>query len=137
LWISRKKICKDLAKHGCIPNKSKFITFPFLNSRSFDLAFLLGYYDGDGKTQSTIITTGSKQFLEDIKKLFDLPFKLRTERRITFHDHRKRSSNSETYELSLGAELFNEMMDNYADSLPSKRKHYSNLRRRNSRLDKK
>ncbi|MHA1522213.1 MAG: hypothetical protein ACTSRK_18715 [Promethearchaeota archaeon] len=124
LWISRKQLCVDLVNHGCIPNKSKVIRLPELQSRPLYLSFILGYYDGDGKTQSTLITSGSREFLEDIKSHFALPFKLRTEHRITYHDGRTRTSLSTAHELSLGAPLFNEMMANYPNSLSKKRKTY-------------
>jgi hypothetical protein len=123
LWISRRKIVMELVKLGAHPNKSLIIELPQLDSRLFYLSFLLGYYDGDGKTRSTIITSGSRKFLQQIKTHFSLPFKLRIEQRITWHDNHTRSSQSTSYELSLGAELFREMMHNYADSLPSKRKY--------------
>lgn len=124
LWISRVSLCKDLVTWGCFPNKSKTIRFPSLASREFDLAFLLGYYDGDGKSGTTYISSGSQKFLQDIQKKFAIPLKLRTEKRITYHEHRTRSSNSTIYELPLGAPLFNEIMDNYLFSLYRKRKYY-------------
>lgn len=45
--ISNKKLCEDLIKHGCIPNKSLVLKFPNLRE---DLIrhFIRGYFDGDG-----------------------------------------------------------------------------------------
>ena len=71
-----KTIVKDLVKWGVVPRKSKIIELPKLSKRELYLAFLLGYYDGDGKTGTTRIITGSKIFLDQIKKHFDLPYKI-------------------------------------------------------------
>ena len=71
-----KTIVKDLVNLGVVPRKSKIIELPNLSKLELYLAFLLGFYDGDGKTGTTRIITGSKIFLEQIKKVFNLPFKI-------------------------------------------------------------
>ncbi|MHA2040149.1 MAG: hypothetical protein ACW98X_27410, partial [Promethearchaeota archaeon] len=45
-----KRIVDDLVKLGVVPRKSKIIELPYLDSHELYLAFLLGFYDGDGKT---------------------------------------------------------------------------------------
>lgn len=67
-----RDIIRDLIKHGLIPGKKKSnnINFPRLNSRELDLAFLLGYFDGDGTQKTSKITSGSKIFLEQINNFF-------------------------------------------------------------------
>ncbi len=105
--LMNKKLCGDLVRHGVVPRKSKIIEFPKLNSRELELTFLLGYFDGDGKTGRTTIVTGSRLFLEQIKTVFQLDNKITIKKR--------------GYEMCLGAELFNAMMDNYKLSLPKKK----------------
>lgn len=123
LQITGKKIVNDLIKHGCVPRKSKVIELPKLDSRELYLAFLLGFFDGDGTQKKTVITCGSKKFLEQIKEMFHLTFGIR-EKISGGNIEGTRSIHGTAYEMNLGSELFNEMMDNYADSLPRKRNHF-------------
>lgn len=108
-----KKLTNDLIKHGCVPRKSKLIELPNLANRSLYLALLLGYYDGDGTAGTTKITSGSEIFIKQIKKYFKIPNKIMPK-------GKKLSS----IDFCLGVELFNEMMRNYENSLPRKRKKF-------------
>ena len=81
-----------------------------MNSRELYQAFLLGFYDGDGTIKTSKITSGSIKFLEQIKKKFKIPNKIHKKKGVGF-----------AYDLFLGVNLFNEMMDNYKDSLSRKR----------------
>lgn len=65
-----RKISFDLINHRFIvgKNKSNNLEFPELDNFFLELAFLLGYYDGDGTQNTTKITSGSKKFLQQIKK---------------------------------------------------------------------
>jgi len=112
----------DLISHGCVPRKSKIIELPSLDSRELYLAFLLGFYDGDGQQKTTRIITGSNRFLDQIKEMFQLSSKIKE----VYRDYVLNGVRifGGAYFMCLGAELFNEMMDNYADSLPRKRKHF-------------
>ena len=47
LIISSKQLCLDLAKHGCIPNKSHHTYFPDIPKSLFN-HFIRGVFDGDG-----------------------------------------------------------------------------------------
>ncbi|MFX0101634.1 MAG: hypothetical protein ACFFCS_18835 [Candidatus Hodarchaeota archaeon] len=120
--IANSKLWTDLESKGCILNKSKKIEFPRLKDKKMELAFLLGFYDGDGQQGKTIICTGSKKFLEQIKEKFKLKFKIRKEENDGFIDDRK--IHSKRYYLNLGANLFNKMMQNYERSMPRKRRHF-------------
>ena len=51
--INSQKICNDLIKHSCVMRKSMIIELPVLVSRKLYLAFLLGFFDGDGKQKTT------------------------------------------------------------------------------------
>jgi hypothetical protein len=126
--INSQKICDDLISHGCVPRKSKIIELPVLDSRELYLAFLLGFFDGDGTQNKTMITCGSLKFLEQIKEKFSLMFKIHHYEKDTIAGKR-----ACCYALSLGTSVFNEMMDNYADSLPRKRKHFCTKEERGQR----
>ncbi|MFX0101640.1 MAG: hypothetical protein ACFFCS_18900, partial [Candidatus Hodarchaeota archaeon] len=109
--------------YGCVPRKSKIIQFPELTNKKLDLAFLLGFYDGDGKKNTTQICTGSSQFLKQIKEKFNLGFEIRKDEYDGTIEGRK--IHSKGFKMHLGADLFNKMMNNYKWSLPSKRRFFS------------
>ncbi len=50
LQIDNKKMCSDLIALGCVPNKSKTLSFPSYESipRQYFPSFIRGYFDGDG-----------------------------------------------------------------------------------------
>ena len=122
--FSCKEIIRDLIRHGLIPgkNKSNDIKFPQLKTRELNLAFLLGYFDGDGTQKTSKITSGSKIFLEQIKKKFKLEHKIEIVR--SGGPINGREINGVAYRLALGSVLFNEMLDNYKNSLPRKRNRF-------------
>nr|MDO8099255.1 hypothetical protein [Candidatus Njordarchaeota archaeon] len=125
-----RKMSDDLIRHGVKFGKSKIIQYPreSLHNRDLELAFLLGYYDGDGIKDTTIIVSGSKGFLEEIKNRFNLPYKIREE--ITeseIHDIRVIGTRSR---MCLGPELFNEMMKNYEQSMHRKRRLFCDAKER-------
>lgn len=95
--------------------KSKQIELPCLDSRELYLAFLLGYYDGDGKVGTTVITSGSIKFIAQIKEHFSIPFKIwRTDS----------EWGGIGYNIYLGMDLMREMLSNYIESLLRKRVHF-------------
>jgi len=98
-----------------IGKKSHRIELPdFKNiskNRQLYLAFLLGFFDGDGETGTSQIDSKSKRFLEQIKGNFNIKYEVRP----------NKNKDGIFWRLTLGAELFNEMLDNYQKSLPSKR----------------
>ena len=54
LYINSTKLCKDLIKHGCVPNKTKCLQMPYgsLDEKLYP-HFLRGVFDGDGCITST------------------------------------------------------------------------------------
>jgi hypothetical protein len=114
-----KEMNIDLMNKGLKFRKSRIIEFPRFIDRILELAFLIGYNAGDGQQNNTRISSGSIRFLRQIKKRFDLPYKIHTTvgKRAIYG----RMVNGKVYYMSLGPELFNEMMRNYQDSLPRKR----------------
>ncbi len=107
--------------------KSDKFKFPKLKNRELDLAFLLGFFDGDGKQGETRIKIRSRLFLENIKSKFNLKNKIGSEKYKI-----KNGEEREVFRLHLGADLFNEMLDNYQNSLERKRIRFfgSELRNR-------
>jgi len=107
--ITNDKLGESLINQGYIigNTKSKNIELPCLNSRELYLAFLLGYFDGDGTTGTSRITTGSIKFLIQIARKFNIKNKI-----YTYKGNHK---------MYLGAKLFNEMLNNYQNSLSKKR----------------
>jgi len=119
LQIRNHQMIDDLIKKGVIPRKSKLIELPKLKNRKLTLAFLLGYFDGDGEMNSTRMHSGSKLFLEQIKNTFKINHKIKIDTKKS-----KKGIIQYCYAISLGAVLFNEMLDNYTRSLKRKRKYF-------------
>lgn len=122
LRFMNRQFAYNLVKHGYIigKQKSKHIQLPKLSSRALYLAFLLGYFDGDGKVYSARITCGSKKFLLQIKELFNLDNVIAKKYSgpTPIHGHKLHGM---CYEMGFGKALFQEMLANYHDSLPRKR----------------
>ncbi len=121
--ISSQFFCRNLNQNGVIIGEKKTynIQLPDFNKSELNLAFLLGYFDGDGTTGTNTITSASRAFLKQIKLKFHIPHKLR-------------KTEGKAWRLSLGAELFNELMDNYKYSLPRKRRYFETKLQRSIRL---
>ncbi len=117
-------IIKDLKNFGVFNQKSKIIQLPNLRSIELYYAFLLGYFDGDGEAGSTRVHSGSFTFLNQIKEFFNIEHKIQTKVKIS-----KTGEKQVCYALSLGARLFNQMLNNYSSSLKRKRKHFKEYRR--------
>jgi hypothetical protein len=85
ILIHSKKLVEDLISKGCVPRKSLILTFPNENilPQSLVRHFIRGYFDGDGSIQvkyksACIEILGTKNFLAEIAKRYDIPLKLRT-----------------------------------------------------------
>lgn len=78
LYVSSQKMCNDLIKLGCVPNKTRVLRFPNLRD---DLIphFIRGFFDGDGclglykETYHTQLnfTSAALDFLYDLKEVID------------------------------------------------------------------
>lgn len=77
LCIRNKKMKQDLIKHGCVPKKTKVLTFPELRD-DLIIHFIRGYVDGDGcitshKTSKiSLEILGTYEFLSAIRNYFKL-----------------------------------------------------------------
>lgn len=108
-----KPMAEDLLNHNFASSKAERKNMPKLGDRDLMLAWLLGYYDGDGLQGRTDILSANRDFLENIRKFFDIQFGVRK-------DH----EDNNVWSLTLGASLFNEMIMNYKYSLERKRKSF-------------
>ena len=128
---NHQEMADDLINYGVIPNKSKIIRLPKLDNDELYLAFLLGYFDGNGQQGSSIIYSGSRKFLEDIKYKFNIRHEIgeshRTEyvKPLTGEIIKK---DTYVYRLNLGSDLFNRMLTNYKKSMPRKRVSFTKPR---------
>jgi len=114
LEFKSKEFTYYLKQLGIMPKKTFKIQLPDLGSRELNLAFLLGFFDGDGRQGFTSLRSANKKFLEQIKDRYEIPFDI-------YYD----KHNPGAFTLSLGGTLFNEMMLNYENSLPRKRKIFT------------
>jgi hypothetical protein len=78
LILPSKKMCEDLIKLGCTPNKSLTLNFPTGIQKELVHHFIRGYFDGDGhiskhkkliKPYYYINITSTKAFIEELKKI--------------------------------------------------------------------
>lgn len=116
--IGCKHMIKSLKKNGIFGSKSQRKTIPKcfydnngkVNLRLF-LAWLRGYYDGDGRKDTTIIVASNKQLLTRIKNTLKLPYKIGIQaRHHNSIDQKGRLHICKTvYRLALGSKIFNEM----------------------------
>ena len=121
---NNQKMANDLIYHGVVPNKSKIIRLPELDNRKLYLAFLLGYFDGDGQQGTTLIYSGSKKFLEDFKYKFKIKHRIGEDHRTEYINPISKKiikKNTYVYGLSSDSDLFNQMLDNYTESMERKR----------------
>ena len=135
LELNNVKIIKNIRKaasrlypdHINIENflfgkKSHKIRFPRFAPKELLMAGVLGFFDGDGSHSGDTARIGnimSKSFLDDIIEVFDLK---QTETKEHWENGEIRG-----YYLSLGAEFFNKLIQNYKRSLPRKRRYYTRI----------
>ncbi|MFW9865714.1 MAG: hypothetical protein ACFFEN_06395 [Candidatus Thorarchaeota archaeon] len=110
IGFASNKIANDLFRLGFQGSKSKKTEWPKIkfDNPILDLAFLLGFYDGEGKEGRTDVKIGSYQIIEQIKKRFNIPYEI--------------SHTEGQFRLSLGAQLMNLIQSVFKKSLPRKRK---------------
>lgn len=122
-----KPMHEDLRAHSFASSKTLRKDAPKFDNEELMLAWLLGYYDGDGTQGQTDICSASEQFLKDIKRKFNIKNEVR-EYETRVEDLKDLDSGSVVkqyiYRLRLGPNIFNKMMDNYLDSMPRKRNHF-------------
>lgn len=109
VYILHEQFVSNLISNGCTNRKTFTIRFPELNDE-LAAAFLLGYYDGDGSANSTVICCGAIPFLLDVKKRFNIEFNI--------------TSQKTSHYLNLGSELKRRLLQNYPYSMERKKMIY-------------
>lgn len=116
--IHHRAFVERLVALGCTPRKTATLRFPEIPDGELAMAFVLGYFDGDGSIASSnpdnwnpSISCGSKEFLEAINTRFWLRKKVK---------HSKNSLGC-TWTLSLGRAFYRELLANYEHSMLRKR----------------
>ncbi|TES95679.1 MAG: hypothetical protein E3J90_09265 [Promethearchaeota archaeon] len=120
-----------------VGKKSDIIRFPNFSNPLFasigikkelEMAFVLGFFDGDGthgsrangKPNTPVITSKSQKFLQDIVEKFNLSSYITPKPK-----YDKEGKFQGYYYLGIGAKFFMSLSDNYDRSLPRKRVVYS------------
>jgi len=88
------------------------------------LRFLIGFYDGDGSYRggmSAIILNSKKEFLNRIVELFDIPNEVKINNKKVIDEKTGKIVWKTRYRLSLGPELFRQMLRSFDKSLQRKR----------------
>lgn len=110
--VYSQKLVKDFLFHSKIKfgensKKADRLTLPEFNDEKLNMAWILGYYDGDGSEKTARINSSSLKLLEQIKQKYAIPFNI--------------ERNKNVYILYVG-EYFREMLcKNYDNSLARKR----------------
>lgn len=127
--FTNDEFADNLVTHGFIVgHKSDKIRFPSLVKGEYQLACLLGFFDGDGSHVGTpTIYSNSRAFLEDVIIIAEELGYTET-KNFKIHEKKERSKKkgkiTKSYYLGLGGKIFNDMLDIYHNSLPRKRKRY-------------
>lgn len=109
--VSNKKLSNCIKKLGIVSPKGKNLKLLELSSDSLNLAYIMGYYDGDGSEKSPEICSGSRKFLLELKRKYKIKSKIKY----------KKNHIGSVYRLYLGIEFVRKIMKNYKYSLPRKR----------------
>ncbi|MHA1255379.1 MAG: LAGLIDADG family homing endonuclease [Promethearchaeota archaeon] len=107
----------------------KIPKMPSLDSRELMLAFLLGFYDGDGtlgfnKSTERIqpnLACSNKKFLLDIKNYFDIRNKISSREIENYSIKKDKIVKTQASSLNIGTKLFEELLKNYSHSMNRKK----------------
>ncbi len=131
-----QKIAQDLVKLGIIYGYSeqkgrrvKTPRLPILQNRKLMLAFLSGFYDGDGtlgfdKKTGKIrprIASSEIDFLHQIKQYFGIKYQISTTEMVKFNIRTEKMVNIIGSRLDVDKEIFKEMLSIFKNSLERKR----------------
>ena len=137
-----KPIAENMMKQGFLRLKDGRKNIAVFKNRKVTLGFLLGYYDGDGFEGRTDLISTNKLFLEQIKEDFMIENQIYRVGNVNdigdpVLKEKMILSKKPIWRLALGTRIFNEMMLNYENSMPRKRKYfredniiYENLKKR-------
>lgn len=105
--INSKEFVEYIIRGGCVNAKSKKINLPEFNSECLNLAFVSGYYDGDGGADSSELYCGCRDFLEQIKNKYNIEFEIKKKDTL--------------FVLCLGAEFKRKIIRNYPECMERKK----------------
>ncbi|MEJ2248088.1 MAG: hypothetical protein P8Y97_00325, partial [Candidatus Lokiarchaeota archaeon] len=143
-----KKFLTTYIQFTCKPMVEDLINLGFLDFKdgnSFDFistlksplykSFLLGFFDGDGGEGTSRIYSTNRKFLQQLKDDLNIRSDIRMERKEKLIDQNminnlEINSKKPFYSLSLGASLFNSLLDTYGSSLQRKRVELSEQKER-------
>jgi len=119
-----KEMVQDLRNLGYFEFKEggrlpSFEGFP----SSVQKAIVLGVFDGDGIQGISRICTSNAQFLYQLKEYYNIKYEVRIKVDIDadYINNNPIKPTKNVYGLALGASLFNDLLDNYKDSMGRKR----------------
>ncbi|NVM36654.1 MAG: hypothetical protein HWN81_13750 [Candidatus Lokiarchaeota archaeon] len=106
----------EFKRGGKLPS---FESFP----SSIQKAIVLGVFDGDGIQGTSRICTSNVQFLHQLKEYYNIKYEVRTKVDINadYINNNPIKPTRNLYGLAFGASLFNDLLDNYIDSMGRKR----------------
>ena len=116
----------DLLKNGfsSSANNRGLPDFVWTSKEKLALAFLLGFYDGDGSWfggRSAEIYSSNKELLIQIKQAFKIEYPVRKTKNQVVNDLTGQIVHRAAHRISLGADLFERMIDSYDYSMERKR----------------
>lgn len=109
--IHSKKIYRNLCSLGLQSPKSKKNLYPGFRKKELKLAYLLGFYDGDGNEYSPELSCGSQAFLRRLKR----DFKIKS----TIREYKNRLGR--VFSLYVGYGFIRTLLSNYKGSMKRKR----------------
>ena len=117
---------EDLLKNGfsSSANNRGLPDFVWISKEKLALAFLLGFYDGDGSWfggRSAEIYSSNKELLIQIKQAFKIEYPVRKTKDQVVDDLTGQIIHRAAHRISLGAELFEDMIGSYNGSMERKR----------------
>lgn len=130
IFINSKKMCSDLIKLGCIPNKSLKLKFPnrSIVNKKYLKHFIRGYFDGDGcisinkKNTFQITLLGTFEFLKSLESI-------KWENKCSFDKDKRHLNNTYTLRFNKkeGLEFINYIYKNSNIYLDRKFNRYKNI----------
>ncbi len=119
-----KEMTQDLRALGYFEFKEggKLPSFEGFTS-DIQRAIVLGVFDGDGIQGTSKISTTNVQFLHQLKEYYDIKYEVRKKIDIDadYINNNPIRPTKNLYSLSLGATLFNSLLNNYRNSMNRKR----------------
>ncbi len=122
-----RSMLQDLLKNGLSTSASNRGLPNFvwnLNNSNLALAFLLGFYDGDGSWfggYSAEIYSSNKEILIQIKRAFQIEYPVRKTKNKVVDSFTGEIIHRAAYRITLGVKLFEKMIKSYDGSMKRKR----------------